>query len=86
MQVTGLPRGEDEAYVRSMITWVVGLAKIVLILLLTMFAVAFVVGVARPETGVVEKVALLALVAGCVVLAAKLSSLATKSRNRLQRH
>lgn len=69
-----------------MITWVVGLAKIVLILLLTMFAVAFVVGVARPETGVVEKVALLALVAGCVVLAAKLSSLATKSRNRLQRH
>ena len=69
----------------DMIT-VVRLVRILLILVLAALTVAFVVGLGRPEVGAVEKVALLALVAGCVVLAAKISTLASKAQQRLQRH
>ena len=65
---------------------VVRLVRILLILVLAALTVAFVVGLGRPEVGAVEKVALLALVAGCVVLAAKISTLASKAQERLQRH
>jgi hypothetical protein len=44
----------------------------------------FVIGLAGRETGVFEKVGLLALIAGCVFLAAKVSTLATKASTRLQ--
>ena len=69
----------------DMIT-VVRLVRILLILVLAALTVAFVVGLGRPEVGAVEKIALLALVAGCVVLAAKISTLASKAQERLQRH
>ena len=69
----------------DMIT-VVRLVRILLILVLAALTVAFVVGLGRPEVGAVEKVALLALVAGCVVLAAKISTLASKAQQRLQHH
>jgi hypothetical protein len=65
---------------------VVRLARVLLILVLAALTVAFVVGVGRPEVGAVEKVALLALVAGCVVLAAKSSNWASKVQERRQRH
>jgi len=65
---------------------VVRLVRILLILVLAALTVAFVVSLGRPEVGAVEKVALLALVAGCVVLAAKISTLASKAQERLQRH
>ena len=65
---------------------VVRLVRILLILVLAALTVAFVVGLGRPEVGAVEKVALLALAAGCVVLAAKISTLASKAQGRLQRH
>jgi hypothetical protein len=64
----------------------VRLVRILLILVLAALTVAFVVGLGRPEVGAVEKVALLALVAGCVVLAANMSTLASKAQERLQRH
>jgi len=64
----------------------VRLARILLILVLAALTVSFVVGLGRPEVGAIEKVALLALVAGCVVLAAKISTLASKAQERLQRH
>ncbi len=57
-----------------------------MILLLATFTLAFVIGVARPETGAIEKIVLLGLVAGCVVSAAKVLTLATKAEGRLQRH
>jgi tryptophan-rich sensory protein len=83
--VEHLSRREHEAYVYKMIT-LVRLARILVILLLATFTLTFVVGVARPETGVIEKIVLLGLVAGCVVLAAKVSPLASRAERRLQRH
>jgi hypothetical protein len=64
----------------------VRLARVLLILFLAFFTVSFVIGLGTPETGTIEKVVLLALIAGCVFLAAKVSTLATKAQTRLQRH
>ncbi len=58
----------------------VRLARILLILLLATFTITFVIGVGRPETGAIEKIVLLALVAGCVVLAANVSMWATTAK------
>ena len=80
-----LPRVAPEAYFQRVIT-VVRLARVLLILLLAFFTVSFVIGLGTPETGAVEKLVLLALIAGCFFLAAKVSTLATKAQARLQRH
>ena len=80
-----LPGGGNEAYLRRVIT-VVRLARVLLILLLATFALSSVIGVGSSETGAVEKVALLALLVGCVGLAAKVSVLAGWAQERLQRH
>jgi len=61
------------------------LARLLLILLLATFAISFVIGVGRPETGAIEMVVLLALIAGCMVLAVKVSTFATRAQERLQR-
>jgi membrane associated rhomboid family serine protease len=63
----------------------VRLARVLLILFIAFFTVSFVIGLGSRDTGAVEKVALLALIAGCVFLAAKVSTLATKTQSRLQR-
>ena len=55
-----------------------------ILLLLALFSVMLVIGIGSPETGVIEKVALLALIAGCVFLAAKATALATKASAHLQ--
>jgi hypothetical protein len=73
---------ENEAYFQRMST-VVRLAKILLIVFLAILTISFVIGVARPETGAIEKSVLLALIAGCVVLAAKVSTLAARAQERL---
>ena len=73
-----------EANLRIVIT-LVRLARVLLILLLASFAMSFVIGVGSSETGAVEKVALLALFAGCVALAAKFSTFAARAHERLQR-
>ena len=62
------------------------LARALLILLLATFAISFVIGVGSSETGAVEKVALLALIVGCVALASMVSTFAARAQERLQRH
>jgi len=69
-----------------MVITLVRMARVLLILFLAFFTVSFVIGLATPETGPIEKVVLLALIAGCVFLASKVSTLATKAQTRLQRH
>jgi hypothetical protein len=56
---------------------------VLVLLLLALSTVTLVIGLGTSETGVVEKVVLLALIAGCVSLAAKVSTLATRAQARL---
>ena len=79
------PEVPPKAYFQMVIT-LVRLARVLLVLFLALFTVSFVIGLGTPETGAIEKVVLLALIAGCVFLAAKVSTLATKAQARLQRH
>ena len=62
------------------------MARVLLILMLAMFAVSSVFGVATPETGMVEKVVLVALFGACVFLAANVTSMATRLTRRVQDH
>ena len=61
-------------------------ARVMLILVLAALAVSFIMGLARPETGVVEKTALVALLAACVFLAAKVTDWASRLRERVSAH
>ena len=74
-----------KAYLLGVIT-LVRLARVLALLLLAFFTVSLVIGVGTSETGVIEKVVLLALIAGCVFLAAKVSALATRVQAHLQGH
>ena len=64
----------------------VGLVRVLLILVLALFTISLVIGIGSPGTGAVEKVALLALIVGCIVVAAQVSKWATKARERSSRH
>jgi hypothetical protein len=64
---------------------VIRLARVVLTLLLAMITLSLIIGLARPETGPLEKVVMVGLVAGCFVLAAKLATWSTRARARLTR-
>jgi hypothetical protein len=64
----------------------VRVARGLVLVLLAFFTVSLVIGLANSETGVLEKLVLLALIGGCVFLAAKVSSLAATAQARLQRH
>jgi hypothetical protein len=59
---------------------------VLVLVLLAFFTASLVIGLANSETGVLEKLVLLALIGGCVCLAAKVSSLAATAQARLQRH
>jgi hypothetical protein len=74
-----------KAYIERVIT-MVRLARILILLLLVFLTISLVIGLGSSGTGVIEKVVLLALIAGCVFLAAKVSTLATWTQARLQRH
>ena len=74
-----------KAYLPGVIT-LVRLARVLALLLLAFFTVSLVIALGTSGTGVIEKVVLLALIAGCVLLAAKVSTLATRAQVRLQRH
>jgi xanthine/uracil permease len=63
----------------------VRLGRIIVILLLATFTLAFVIGVARSETGAFEKIVLVGLVVGCVVLAARVSASSADAERRLRR-
>jgi hypothetical protein len=73
------------AYFERVIT-LVRVARVLVLLLLASVVVSLVIGLGTSGTGAIEKVVLLALIAGCVVLAAKVSTLATRVQVRLQRH
>jgi hypothetical protein len=60
------------------------LARVTLILMLAVFAVSAVIGVATPETGSVEKVVLVVMFGGCVFLAAQVTTVATRLTSRVQ--
>ena len=62
------------------------LTRILLILILALFAVSSVIGVATPETGMVEKVVLVILFGACVFLAAQVTSLAARLTRQVQSH
>jgi len=64
----------------------VRLARVLVLLLLAFFTVSLVIGVGTSGTGVLEKLILLVCIAGCVVMAAKVSTFATRTEARLQRH
>ena len=63
----------------------VRLLQIACIALLAMLAISFAQGLFSPSTGVVEKAVLLLLVGGCLYLATKVTTLATRMLARLQR-
>jgi hypothetical protein len=58
-------------------------ARVVLLLLLAFLTISLVIGLGSPVSGPVEKVALVALIAGCIFLAANLSSLTSAVERRL---
>ena len=62
------------------------LVRVLLILVLAAFAISFIVGIATPETGAVEKVVLVALSVGCVFAAAQVTNLALRLQERAPRH
>jgi hypothetical protein len=65
---------------------VVRVARVVLLLLLALFTIMLVIGLGTPDTGIVEKVALVALIVGCVALAARISTWADAVTQRIRTH
>ena len=58
-------------------------ARVVLLLLLACLVVSLIIGLFRPETGLVEKVTLVALIAACFGLGAGLTTAAARLQRRL---
>jgi len=61
-------------------------ARVILLLVVAALTVSLVVSMGSSGTGPVEKIVLVALIAACVVLAAKLTSAATAVEKRLHPH
>jgi len=57
--------------------------RVLLILVLAVMVLELVTAILRPETGVVEKVVLVALVAGCVYAAAKVLAMSARLLRRV---
>jgi glycine cleavage system regulatory protein len=68
------------------VTTVVRLARVLLLLALAGFVVVLVIALASSGTGAIEKLVLAVVIAGCVLLAAKLSSFTDRASALLQRH
>jgi len=64
----------------------VRLARVLALLFLTVLTVSLFIGLGNSGTGAIEKVVLFALMAGCIYLAAKVSTFAATAQARLQRH
>ena len=61
-------------------------ARVILLLVVAALTVSLVISMGSSGTGPVEKIVLVALIAACVVLAAKLTSVATAVEKRLHPH
>ena len=64
---------------------IVRAARALVILLLAFMAISFIVAIGAPSSGVLEKAVLLALAAGCVFGAAKVTSVSDWAVHRLER-
>ena len=64
---------------------VVRLGRVLLILALALIAISFVMGIGTPSTGLPEKAVLLVLFAGCVLAAAKLTSISERIIHHIER-
>lgn len=62
------------------------LVRVLLILALAAFTVSFVIGIGARETGGVEKLVLVALVATCVFAAAQVTTFSSRLQQRIPRH
>ena len=62
------------------------LVRVLLILVLALFALSFIVGIATPQTGAIEKVVLVALFVGCVFAAAQVTKLSSRLQERVPHH
>jgi hypothetical protein len=80
-----LPRDTPQAYLGRVIP-LVRLARVLVLLLFAALAVSLVIGLGTSGTGAIEKVVLVALIAGCIYLAAKVFTFAAWAQARLQRH
>jgi hypothetical protein len=67
------------------IAWV-RLARVIVLLLLSVFTLSLVIGLGISGMGVIEKAVLLVLIAGCLLVAAKVTTFAARAQARLQRH
>lgn len=60
--------------------------RVLVLVLLTFVTVSLIVGLVSSGTGSIEKLVLLALIAACIFLAAKVSTLAASGGARSPRH
>jgi hypothetical protein len=58
------------------------LARVPIVLLIGLFVISFVIGIGSPETGAVEKLALVALLVGCVLAAVQITKWASTLQKR----
>ena len=58
------------------------LIRVALLLILAVIAVSLVIGIARPETGGIEKVVLAAMFLGCIAGGAAVRSVTTRLESR----
>ena len=79
LRLHALTSDSSQRYLSGVIT-LVRIARVLVLLLLAWVAVSLVVGLAVAGTGAIEKVVLLALFAGCIYLAAQVSTFAARKR------
>jgi hypothetical protein len=80
-----LPRDTPRRYLGRVIP-LVRLARVLVLLLLAALAASLVIGLGTSGTGAIEKVVLVTLIAGCIYLAAKVTTFAARAQARPQRH
>jgi uncharacterized membrane protein len=61
------------------------LLGVLLLLVLALLTISFVIGIGTSATGAAEKLVLLALIAGCIFVAAQVAKRAARTRERRQR-
>ncbi len=80
-----LPGSLESAYSRRMNTRM-RLLRFLFLLLVATAVLSLTIALSSADTGIVEKVVLVGLIALCVYLAARIPTLVTRLQARLQRH
>ena len=71
--------------VGSMVVTLIRLLRLALILLLALFTLSIVIGIGQAQTGWAERAVLVGLIAGCVYVAARISTVTTRLQDRFAR-